>query len=119
MLLLCNLYSKLRQRSTQDRYCHRVHRVSTLASIRLQRTTVSVSPWAISDKPRGTLRWSQNRRLSERFCDQVLFDYVSFIQLPHEIKAFVSTISAISVVESIANLLKERFWKLFCLEDDK
>ena len=28
--------------------------------------------------PRGTLRSSQNHHLSKRFCDRVLFDYVSF-----------------------------------------
>ena len=37
---------------------------------------------AVSDIPRGTLRSSRNRRLSEHFCDRVLFDYVSFIRLP-------------------------------------
>ena len=41
---------------------------------------------AVLDIPRDTLRSSQNRRLSEHFCDWVLFDYVNFIQLPWEIK---------------------------------
>ena len=44
--------------------------------------------------------------LSEHFCDRVLFDYVSFIQLPQETKAFVSIIDVIIVVEYIANLLE-------------
>ena len=67
----------------------------------------------VSDMPRGTLRSSQIRHLSKHFYDRVLFDYVSFIRLPYEIKTFVSIISVISIVESIANSLKVRFWKLF------
>ena len=56
--------------------------------------------------PRDTLRLSQNCHLSERFCDRVLFNYVSFIWLPQEIKTVVSIIGVISVVKYIANLLK-------------
>ena len=56
--------------------------------------------------PRGTLRSSQNHHLSKRFCDRVLFDYVSFIRLLQETKAFVSIIGVISVVKYIANSLK-------------
>ena len=58
-------------------------------------------------------------RLSGREAEYRLFDYVSFIRLPYEIKAFVSIICVISAVEIIANLLKVRFWNLFCLKDDK
>ena len=61
---------------------------------------------AVSDIPRGTLRLSQNRHLSEDVCDQVLFDFVSFIQLPQETKVFVSIIGVISVVKYITNSLK-------------
>ena len=41
-----------------------------------------------------------------------------FIQSPQDIKAVVSIMCVISVVESITNLLKVRFWKLFCHEDE-
>ena len=43
---------------------------------------VSTQVTAVSDIPRGTLRSSRNRGLSEHFRDRVLFDYVSFIRLP-------------------------------------